>query len=109
MKKLLILLSVLALSCASGHAQTNTNTVVTPFNVTPPAGTTGTVTVTQTVTSLTVLNIIIDPVNQRLAIRFKELPKPVIIQGADFVTFQTTFQGQFAAAIAAYLAAHPAQ
>jgi hypothetical protein len=102
MKKTLILITVLALSCAGLHAQsTNSNSFVVtnaaPITIQPAI----------TTSSLVVNYILIDALHQRMTIYFVGVSKPVVITGAAFVSFKTSFQGQFGTAIAAYLSANP--
>ena len=106
MKKYFVFLAVLIPLCGTGlHAQTNTNSFVVTAPA-PVASTQRVVTTTST-SSLTVRTVVIDAIHQQMTIYFVGVAKPVIVAGADFATFQTTFQGQFAQAISAYLAAHP--
>lgn len=99
MKNILASLIVLALSCVGLHAQTNTNA----FVVTLPAPVTMTTVVPA---NLTVLTVLINPSAQTIIVRFKERA-PLVIQGSDFVAFESQFQGRFAASIAAYMTDNP--
>jgi hypothetical protein len=100
-----IILVLLALSGVGLYAQTNTNT----FVVTAPApvAITQTVVTTTSTSTLTVRLVVIDAVKQQITVYFAGLAKPVVISGAAFTSFQSTFQGTFGAAITAYLQANP--
>jgi len=105
MKKYFVFIGLLTLSSAALSAQTTTNA----FVVTAPApvAITQTVVTTTSTSTLTVRTVFIDAVNGQMTIRFAGLAKPVVISGADFASFRTTFQGTFSGAISAYLAANP--
>ena len=100
MKKILSFLSVLALSCASLHAQTNTNNFVVPLgtNVTLSPAVPAVV-----VTSITVDRLMVDNISQRATIWVHGMAQPIVISGANFAALKTATSPMLSAALVGYL------
>jgi hypothetical protein len=103
MKKFLMLLTLLALSSAGLHAQTNTNSFVIPF------GTNVIVQPAITVSSVTIQRVSFDFAAKRADIFVSAggMIRHYVIQGAAFTAMIGTFQSQYGTPFAAYLRAHP--
>ena len=102
MKKLLSLLTVLALCCAGLHAQsTNDFTVSVPTNtVLVPA----VPALTATTGAIVIDRLIVDNVNSRALIYIHGISQPVVITGDGFIALKAAVGPTFSAAVTALLA-----